>query len=96
MRIRYTLRAQNDLEAIYQYLDQRSPAGARSGKRAIERRIRLLAAIPFIAPATDEPGVYELTIIRYPYKVYYCVEGEEVQIIHIRHTSRRPPPADEF
>ena len=54
------------------------------------RRIRLLGDIPFIAPVTNEPGVYELSIVRYPYKVYYRVENEEVRIVHIRHTSRRP------
>ena len=28
---------------------------------------------PFIAPMTEEAGVYELSIIRYPYTVYYRV-----------------------
>ena len=41
-------------------------------------------------------GVYELSIIRYPYKVYYRVEADEVQIVHIRHTSRERPELKEF
>jgi plasmid stabilization system protein ParE len=28
--------------------------------------------------------------VQHPYKVYYEVEGEEVWILHIRHTARRP------
>jgi plasmid stabilization system protein ParE len=96
MRIRYTPRARFDLEIIFRYLDQRSPAGATSVKRTIHRRIGLLADMPFIAPAVDEPSVHELTIIRYPYKVYYRVEGEDVWILHVRHTSRRPPIASEL
>lgn len=91
MRVRYTLRALYDLEAIYLYLDERSPSGARAVKSTIERRIRQLADIPFIGPETDEPGVRELTIVRYPYKVYYRIRNDEVRIVHIRHTSRRPP-----
>ena len=51
-----------------------SPAGARSVKIAIERRIRLLADFPFIAPMTEDPGVYELSMIRHLYRVYYRVE----------------------
>jgi plasmid stabilization system protein ParE len=96
MRVRYTPRARDDLEVIFQFLDQVSPSGARSVKQTLERRIRLLADVPFIAPATDEPGVYELSIVRYPYKVYYRIEGDEVRIVHIRHTSRRPPAIGEL
>jgi plasmid stabilization system protein ParE len=43
-----------------------------------------------MAPKTDEPGVHELPIVRYPYKVYYEVAMEEVRILHIRHARRRP------
>jgi toxin ParE1/3/4 len=95
MRVRYTLRAQSDLDAIYTYIDRRTPTAARSVKELIERRIASLANFPFMAPETDEPGVHELTIVRYPYKVYYEVEGGEVWIIHIRHSSRRPWTGDD-
>ena len=90
MRVRYTLQAQGDLDTIYSYLDQRTPTAARSVKELVERRIASLADFPLMAPETDEPGIRELTIVRYPYKVYYEVQGDEVWIIHIRHTSRRP------
>jgi plasmid stabilization system protein ParE len=59
-------------------------------KLLLERRITRLAEFPLIAPSTDEPGVYELTITRYPYKIYYQVEGSEVWIVHIRDARRRP------
>jgi toxin ParE1/3/4 len=95
MRVRYTLRAQRDLDAVYTYLDQRAPAAARSVKELVERRIASLGDFPLAAPETDEPGVRELTIVRYPYKVYYEVESDEVWIIHIRHTSRRPWEANQ-
>jgi len=96
MKIRYTPRARDDLAAIYSYLDQRSPTGARSVKIAIERRIRLLADFPFIAPMTEDPGVYELSMIRHPYRVYYRVEADEVRIVHVRHASRERPEPNEF
>ena len=92
MRVRYTLRARNDLDGICTYIDERSPSAARSIKELIERRIASLGDFPFMAPETDEPGIRELTILQYPYKVYYEVEGDEVWIVHIRHTARRPWP----
>ena len=65
MRVRYTPRARDDLAGIYTYLTSVRPR-ARSVKIAIERRIRLLADFPLIAPMTDDPGVYELSMIRHP------------------------------
>jgi plasmid stabilization system protein ParE len=96
MRVRYTRRARGNLEAIYSYLERRSPSAASSAKKTIERRIRQLADFPLIAPATDEPGVRALSIVRLPYKVYYRIEHDEVWILHIRHTSRRTPDLSEL
>lgn len=90
MKVRYTLRAQADLDAIFTYLDARAPAAAQSVKTMIERRIALLAEFPRMAPETDQPGVYELTIVRYPYLVYYEISGEEIWVVHIRDARRRP------
>ena len=90
MKVRYTLRARDDLDAIYTYLEERAPVAAQSVKDLIERRIAGLADFPRMAPATDEAGIYELTIVRYPYKVYYEIAGDEVWIVHIRDARRRP------
>jgi plasmid stabilization system protein ParE len=57
-------------------------------KNSIERRIAWLADFPLMAPMTDEDGVYELTILRYPYKIYCEVVG--VWILHMRDARRRP------
>ncbi len=43
-----------------------------------------------MAPLTVEPGVHELTVPRYPYKVYYRLTQREVLIIHIRDARRAP------
>ncbi len=90
MKVRYTLRARADLEEIYGYLQERSPAAAKSVISTIERHIGWLADFPHMAPETDEPGVHELTLARYPYKVYYEVGRGDVRILHIRHARRRP------
>jgi toxin ParE1/3/4 len=94
MRVRYTLRARADLEQICEYLEKRAPAAAPAVKSTIERQIGWLAQFPYMAPATDEPGVRELTLTRYPYKIYYEVEGDEVRILHIRHARRRARRGD--
>lgn len=67
-----------------------SPAAARSVIAEIERRIDFLVDFPYLAPMTDETGIYELPVIRYPYKVYYRIEGTRVVIMHVRDARRRP------
>lgn len=46
MRVRYTPRAFADREEVYEYLEKRSPQGARHVKLAIVRAIRGLAVYP--------------------------------------------------
>jgi toxin ParE1/3/4 len=70
MRLRFTLRAQADLEDIFNYLEQHSPAGARTVRVEISQRIDQLLDFPLMAPATEMPGVRELSVSRFPYKVY--------------------------
>jgi plasmid stabilization system protein ParE len=90
MKVRYTLRSRGDLDAIYIDLDRRNPAAAQAVKDLIERRIARLGVFPLMAPVTDEAGVFELSIVRYPYKVYYELSGdEEVWIIQVRDTRRK-------
>jgi toxin ParE1/3/4 len=78
VRSRYTLRAFADREAIFDYLEKRSPKGAQTVKQAIENSIRRLEDFPYSASATDEPGIHELIVPRCPYKVYYRVVDDEV------------------
>ena len=90
MRVRYTRRAFTDREAIYNYLDERSPKGAVSVQRAIDHTIRALEAYPRLGQLTNFADIHELAVPRYPYKVYYRVEGDEIWVLHIRDTRRRP------
>ena len=48
MRVRYTLRAQADLEAIFAYIDERSPSGAQNVRSEIKRRIDQLLDFPLM------------------------------------------------
>jgi plasmid stabilization system protein ParE len=60
VRSRYALRALADLEAIFEYFDTRAPAAAQRLRSAIA--ISGLEEFPYIAPATDEPGIRVLTL----------------------------------
>jgi toxin ParE1/3/4 len=90
MRIEYSHRAQTDLLNIFSYLSERNPRAAVSVVREIRNRIETLPAFPLKAPRTDVSDTRRLEIVRYPYFVFYRVEGDIISIVHIRHASRRP------
>ena len=91
MRVRYTPRARADLEAIFSYLDSRNPAAAGAVKRQIERAAAALALSPYLGAAIDRSSDFRgLRAGRYPYRIYYRIRENEVWIVHLRHTSRRP------
>jgi toxin ParE1/3/4 len=90
MRVRYTLRAFADREQIFEYLNARHPQAARAILDLIKRRINELSDHPFKGRRTDRPGIYTLWIAPHKYRVFYRIDGDDVVIIHIRHTSRRP------
>jgi len=90
MKVRYTARAFAERERIFSYLDERSPQAARRIMGRIVRRIRALERNPYSGRRTDRGELYTFWVAATPYRVYYRIDGEEVIIIHIRHTSQRP------
>jgi toxin ParE1/3/4 len=90
MRVRFSPRAFADREQIFEYLHARSPSGARNVLTSIREAIVQLADQPYSGYATDDPDVRVKFVVRYPYKIFYRVRDDVVEIADIRHTSRRP------
>ena len=91
MRIRYRARALADLEEIYRYLEPRSPTGAHNVLRALHEAIEQIARDPFSTAQTSDPALRVKVIGRYRYKIFYSViDAETIEIVHVRHTARRP------
>ena len=87
MRVRYTPEAFADRERIFEYLRERSPSGACN---VMANAVRLLSDQPYSGYRTDDPDVRVKFVIRYPYKIFYRVRSDVVEIALIRHISRRP------
>jgi plasmid stabilization system protein ParE len=93
MRLRYRAQALGDIDEIYRYIEERSPSGAHNVLRAIYAGIHLIAERPHASQRTDDPEVRVKVMRRYGYKIFYrIVEEDVVEIMHVRHTSRRPWP----
>jgi plasmid stabilization system protein ParE len=90
VNIRITPRARADLAEIRDYVGERNQSGVIKLLRAIYITINFIAENPRAAEATDEPSIRVKIIVDYPYKIFYRLQGDSVEIIHIRHSARRP------
>lgn len=90
MRVRYTPQARRDIGRIYAYLNKRSPSGATNVLAAIYAGVRFIAQRPKASERTDDPNVRVKVVRRYRYKIFYSIAGDTVEILHVRHSSRRP------
>jgi plasmid stabilization system protein ParE len=59
--------------------------------RAIYAGIHLIAEQPLGSPRTDDADIRVKIVRRYRYKIFYTLpDANTVEILHIRHTARRP------
>ena len=91
MRIRWADSALADLEKIHerQAIDWPSRGAAFDARlSAIEKR---LLQFPHGAPeVAQRPGVRVVAFIDFPFRLFYSVNVETIEVLAIRHTSRRP------
>ena len=92
MRLRWTKRAERDLDEIASYIGHDSPAAAaRVILELIDRVAANLTKHPAIGRAGRVLGTRELVIGELPYVVPYRVREQDIEILRVLHTSRRWP-----
>ena len=96
MKVVYSGRAIADLELIASYYRTLAdPNISRAVELRLHRVIDRIARHPDGAPRlAQRPQVRVAHVVRYPYNIFYRVRGEAVEILHIRHTARRPWTGD--
>ncbi|HEY6519659.1 MAG TPA: type II toxin-antitoxin system RelE/ParE family toxin [Roseiarcus sp.] len=90
MKLRYTLRAAEELVHILSHIDEHSPQGAHHVKTRIRAIIDLIALHPHAGQLTDTRRLRRLIIHPYPYVIFYAAVDDEVVIHGLRHAARRP------
>ena len=92
MRLRWTKRAERDLDEIARYIGQDSPAAAaRVVLELLDHVESHLPNRPAIGRAGRVLGTRELVIGGLPYIVPYRVREKDIEILRVLHTSRRWP-----
>jgi toxin ParE1/3/4 len=90
VKLRYTLRAAEELDQILSYIDERSPQGAHHVKTRIEAIVDLIALHPHAGQLTNTRRLRRVVAHPYPYLIFYAAMADEVVIHGVRHAARRP------
>ena len=81
----------SDLEAILEWLNSKRPGAVSLFLRQIDEAVARIAVWPRLAPTVElENDVRVITLSHYPYRIFYRVGSDAVEILHVRHTSRAP------
>ncbi len=94
MKVHYRELALSDLDRVFHYLGERNVSGARRVIAAIHAAIDDIALNPLSARVTSDSTVRVKIVRRYGYKIFYSVDAEGVEILHVRHGARRAWPAE--
>jgi toxin ParE1/3/4 len=93
MRVVYTDEALLDLDDILKYIAAHFPAAYQSFELRLHTIVLRIGQWPQSAQqVAGRPGVRIVPLVRYPYKIFYRVTAECVEILHIRHAARQEPP----
>lgn len=90
MRLRYTIPALADLNAVLSHIAAHSPQGARRVQSRIQVAVDLLLLHPLIGTRTDDPAIRRLTASPYPYLIFYEATEAEIIVHAVRHAARDP------
>ncbi len=91
MRVVYTEDALRDLGAIADWLVLHYPTVAPAVERRICSVVAHIARWPQSSRrAAGRSGVRVALLGRYPYKIFYRVTSDTIEILHIQHAAQRP------
>jgi plasmid stabilization system protein ParE len=89
--VSFTLHAQHDLEKIGNFMFARNRRAAHKFRFLIAMAVARLALYPYMGKSSGVPGALEIGTGHYPYKIYYRVTSDGIEILHVRHASRDDP-----
>lgn len=93
MRVKWLRQALRNLDEEAEYLAKDSPRAAAEMFEHARAKVDALGDFPAIGRPGSVPGTRELVIEHYSLLVPYRVAGDELHVLRVFHTRRRPPKA---
>lgn len=92
MNVVYTEEALRDLDEILTFIASNYPTVSTAFEQRLHAVEKRVGRWPLSAEeVTQRPGIRVVPLLRYPYKIFYQVTMERVEILHIHHVARLEP-----
>ncbi|MDI1266592.1 MAG: type II toxin-antitoxin system RelE/ParE family toxin [bacterium] len=89
MKVVFTTEALADLDDILEYISNHYPAIYEAFHNRLQAVVARVGRRPESAQEVAErPGVRVVPLIRYPYKIFYQISNQTVEILHVHHAAR--------
>ncbi len=91
MIVRWTRGALSDLKSIEAYQSRHWPESRAAFEARLTEIERRIMEFPASAPiVVQRPDVRVVAFLDFPYRLFYRLESDVIDVLAIRHTSRRP------
>lgn len=91
MKILIRKEAEQDIASARSWYQQRSPLAARQFIAALNHTLMRIAEFPHAFPPAGKHTRRAL-LARFPYTVYFCENGNRIEVHAVFHQSRTPQP----
>ena len=81
--------AKEDIEEAISYYYDINPALSRDILSEFYQTIEIVLKRPFLFPATNKK-YRKVTLVRFPYKIFYIVKKNEIIVLAFAHHKRKP------
>jgi plasmid stabilization system protein ParE len=89
MKVVFTDDALRDLDEIFEFISAHYPAVYGPFEKRLRTIVNRIGRWPESAQEVEQrPKVRGVPFIRYPYKLFYRVVSERIEVLHIHHTAR--------
>jgi plasmid stabilization system protein ParE len=90
MKLRFTLRAVENIAALADYIRERNPTASERVRAAIYESLQDLILFPYVGRLQQTQGVRKFVTPKYAYLVYYTVDNaaEEIIILNVKHPAQ--------
>ena len=89
MKVRFLTIAQQEVDDAYQWFEMRTEGMGLEFLNEVDRVVRLIESFPLAAIQT-EPEIRRSLLARFPYAIVYGIDDQEIIMIAVAHTHRRP------
>lgn len=93
MKVVFTDEALRDLDEIFQFISANYPAVYRPFEKRLRTIVTRIGTWPESAQeVVQRPGIRSVPFIRYPYRLFYRVLPDRVEVLHVHHSARDDEP----